>query len=247
MKSVAVPSAVPALVLASNSPRRWDIIGALDASLECVDSGYVEGDRAPGEEPQRFARRLAQGKAMAVASRRQRGIIIGADTIVTLDGDVLGKPGSEAQAVGMLERLRGRTHHVYTAVCAVDAETGRSVAAGADTVVTMREYSDAELEDYVASGEPFDKAGAYGVQDEKFRPAHLVEGCYLNVVGLPLCLTVRLIDQLGAAVHLVPDWEPPDGCRPCEVPLSACSGSDVPAQAGGRESSRAVEEGVRAT
>lgn len=244
MKSLASSLAVPEVVLASNSPRRRDIISALEACLECVESGFVEGDRSPAEEPEQFARRLARGKATAVASRRQHGIVIGADTIVTLDGNVMGKPDSEHEAAGMLERLRGRAHHVYTAVCAVDAETGRSTVGGADTLVTMREYTDAELEAYVASGEPYDKAGAYGVQDRKFRPARLVDGCYLNVVGLPLCVTVQLINELGVTVHVVPDWRPPDGCRPCEVSPSAHVNIDDHAQS--LAAPRLGEQGARA-
>ncbi len=214
------PNPALLVVLASNSPRRREIIGALEADIERVDSGYDEGERSQGEGPEQFAHRLARGKALAAASRTPRGIVIGADTIVALEGDVLGKPDSKQHAIEMLERLRGRSHHVYTAVCAVDAETGRVVTGGADTLVTMREYSDAELKAYVATGEPFDKAGAYGVQDMTFRPADSVDGCYLNVVGLPLCVTVWLIRRLGAMVRLDDGWEPPDGCRQCEVPPS---------------------------
>lgn len=232
------PPAIPLLVLASNSPRRREIIGALDTSIECVDPGYDEGMRLQGEGPEQFAHRLASGKALAAASLTPRGIVIGADTIVALEGHVLGKPESVRVAVEMLERLRGRPHHVYTAVCAVDAETGRVVTGGADTLVTMRDYSDAELEAYVATGEPFDKAGAYGVQDMRFRPADSVDGCYLNVVGLPLCITVGLIRQLGAMVRLDAGWRPPDGCRPCEVP---------PSEGDATRPARLVKQGAPAT
>ena len=232
------PNPAPIVVLASNSPRRREIIGALEANIECMDSGYDEGERSQGEGPEQFAHRLARGKALAAASRTPRGIVIGADTIVTLEGDVLGKPDSKQHAIEMLERLRGRPHHVYTAVCAIDADTGRVVTGGADTLVTMRDYSDAELEAYVATGEPFDKAGAYGVQDMTFRPADSVDGCYLNVVGLPLCVTVGLIRQLGAVVRLDAGWDPPDGCRPCYVPPSK---NDV------RGPSRLVRQGAPAS
>ena len=154
--------------------------------------------------------------------------MVGADTIVALGNEVMGKPGSEREAVSMLERLRGRTHRVYTAVCAVDAASGRSVAGGAATAVRMREYSDAEIRDYAASGEPMDKAGGYGVQDREFRPAGSVDGCYLNVVGLPLCVTVGLLGELGAAVRLLPGRRPPDGCRPCSLPQSGEAGGPAP-------------------
>ena len=240
------PSAAPAVVLASNSPRRREIISALEARLECIDPGYDEGDRLPGEAPAQYAQRLAHGKALAAASRMQSGVVIGADSIVTLEGDVFGKPASECQAVEVLERLRGRPHHVYTAVCVVDAEFGRSLAGGADTVVTMRKYSDAELQAYVASGEPFDKAGGYGVQDRKFRPAASVDGCYLNVVGLPLCVTVRLIRELGVTMELDPVWSPPDGCRPCEVPPFTSGSSDRPSD-DGSETFRPVRQEARAS
>ena len=241
------PSVAPALVLASNSPRRREIIRALEARSECVDPGYDEGDRLPGEAPAQYAQRLARGKALAAASRLQSGVVIGADSIVTLEGDVLGKPASERQAVEMLKRLRGRPHHVYTAVCVVHAESGNSALGGADTLVTMRKYSDAELQAYVDSGEPFDKAGAYGVQDASFRPADSVDGCYLNVVGLPLCVTVRLIRELGVTMELDPGWSPPDGCRPCEVPSSLLSGSGNRPGVDDSETVRPVTQEVRAS
>ena len=217
--TVANPSnTLPTLILASKSPRRREIICALGGSIEITSSDVVEDGPYPGEPPDRYASRLAETKARAATEGRRDGILIGADTVVTLDGEILGKPISNSEAIDMLSRLRGRTHYVITAVCVLDTATGRSVSDAGCTAVTMRDYSDDEIEDYVASGEPMDKAGAYGVQDRVFRPAELVDGCYLNVVGLPLCTVVDLLRRFGVPARVRPGWEPPAGCQACDIP-----------------------------
>jgi len=137
--------------------------------------------------PASMVRRLALEKATDVAGRVRRGIVVGADTIVVLRGRVLGKPGDERQARRMLGQLSGRTHTVYTGVALVDARTDRRMTFYERTRVTFRRISQQEIRDYVRSGSPLDKAGAYGIQDD-FGAVFVekVSGCFYNVVGFPL-------------------------------------------------------------
>ncbi len=165
--------------------------------FEIVRPDVPEGPPIVGERAEDYARRMARDKASAVSARLERGTVLGADTVVVLDGAILGKPESASHAVEMLRRLRGRDHDVTTGLAAVDSETGRVETAAVTSVVHMRLYDDREVAAYVESGEPFDKAGAYGVQDHAFRPADRVEGCYLNVVGLPLCRATELMAHMG--------------------------------------------------
>jgi septum formation protein len=151
----------------------------------------------PGPLPEATVK-LALRKARAVAAALTDGVVLGADTLVVIDGEPLGKPRDAAEAAAMLRRLRGRWHEVITAVAAIDVATGRQASEAVITHVQMADYSDAEIEDYVASGEPLDKAGAYAIQE---RGAALVagfRGSYTNVVGLPVDETRRLLESLGA-------------------------------------------------
>ncbi len=143
---------------------------------------------------------LALAKATAVARTLGGAVVLGADTIVVVGGDVLGKPASAADARGMLRRLRGRAHEVITGVAVVSTLDPRERVAAVRTQVTMREYSDAQIDAYVASGEPLDKAGAYAVQEKGGSLVARVEGCYTNVVGLPLTTTRRLLAAFGVRV-----------------------------------------------
>jgi len=146
-----------------------------------------------------MVRRLAQAKAQAAAQRHRDGLIIGADTIVVLDGAVLGKPRDEEEAVRMLKALRGREHWVHTGLALVEPATGQETSRVVSTKVPMRAYSDEEIARYVASGDPLDKAGAYAIQHPGFRPVVLecLQGCYANVVGLPLCSLVEMLEAWG--------------------------------------------------
>jgi septum formation protein len=143
---------------------------------------------------------LALRKARAVAGRRRHGIVLGADTIVVIDGEALGKPSGRAEAVAMLRRLRGRTHEVMTGVALVDAATGRHAAETVTSRVSMRAYSEAEIAQYVATGEPLDKAGAYAIQGVGSALVAGLEGSRSNVVGLPLEATAALLRRFGVAV-----------------------------------------------
>jgi MAF protein len=196
------------IVLASASPRRRALIAIVGLPVE-----YREADVSeiplPGERPAESALRLAREKAGKVAPSVTEGIVVGGDTVVVADGRILGKPADPDEARAMLRELRGREHQVITGVCLLDLATGGRFSEAVETRVWMRDYSDDEIERYVRSGSPLDKAGAYGIQDESFRPVDRIEGCYLNVVGLPLCAVARGLRALG---HDVPDY-PPDGCH----------------------------------
>jgi len=141
---------------------------------------------------------LAMRKARAVAERVGGGVVLGADTVVVIDGVVLGKPGGADEATGMLVRLRGRVHEVVTGVAVVEAESGRSEATAVLSRVLMAAYSDAVIAEYVASGSPFDKAGGYAIQDLNGALVDGVIGSYTNVVGLPVEATRRLLEGFGA-------------------------------------------------
>ena len=186
------------LILASGSPRRREILESAGLEFEVVLSDVTEDSPDEGERAEHYAMRMARRKASAVASKVGRGIVLGADTVVVVDGAILGKPVTPSEADEMLRRLRGRDHGVTTGLAVVESETGRVEMASVTSTVHMRRYGDGEIAAYVASGEPFDKAGAYAVQDENFRPADRVEGCYLNVVGLPLCRAAELLSRMGA-------------------------------------------------
>ena len=182
-----------AIVLASASPRRRELLPALGVTFEVIPANVDESDA--DDDAARLARTLAVRKARAVAAARPGDTVIGADTIVVLDGRQLGKPGGAVEARAMLEALRGRTHHVVTGVAVID---GRDEAAEAvTTAVAMRAYTDTEVARYIARGEPFDKAGGYAVQDAAFAPAAAVEGCRCSVIGLPLWTLRRLLREVA--------------------------------------------------
>ena len=188
------------LVLASTSPRRRELLSCLGIDFRVVPPSTLE-NMLPDETPREMVERLALSKAMSVARSLSGGLVIGADSVVVLDGRVLGKPVNNAQAREMLRSLRGREHRVMTGLALVDAANRDTRVTSESSLVTMRDYSDDQLEAYVASGEPMDKAGAYAVQDRVFRPAEQLEGCYTNVMGLPLCSLVNMIQDAGLEVR----------------------------------------------
>ena len=205
------------LVLASGSPRRRELVRALDVPVEIRVPPEDEGRPHEGEPPERFVTRVALDKARSVNGEFGDATVLSADTVVVLDRDVLGKPANKGDARRVLERLRGRDHAVVTGVVALDTRSGRWLSTTKSTGVTMRQLSDREITAYVASGEPLDKAGGYAVQDEVLRPASAINGCYLNVVGLPLCEVVTLLDRLSVRVRLRSDWRPPERCEDCPL------------------------------
>jgi len=191
------------LILASASPRRRELLARLGLPFEVWPSG-IEETLAPGIPAPVLATALARAKARDVADRlraagSEPALILGADTLVVLDGHPLGKPATRDEARTMLRALRGRSHEVVTAVVLLDVPGGRETAETVVSQVLMRPCDDFEIDAYVATGEPDDKAGAYAVQGAGGHLVSRVEGCYTNVVGLPLGTTARLLRAFGLA------------------------------------------------
>ncbi|MFZ0300398.1 MAG: Maf family protein [Candidatus Sulfotelmatobacter sp.] len=194
------------IVLASASPRRQELLRNAGIAFTVQPADINETPLA-GESPQDCAERLAREKALAVFQGRDGDCVLGADTIVVVDGAILGKPRDADDAVRMLRMLSGRTHAVITGVCVVNpvASGQWSVASKTDlltasetTLVTVCELSDNEIRDYVATGEPMDKAGGYAIQGIASRWIPRIEGDYSNVVGLPVALVYRMLRERGA-------------------------------------------------
>lgn len=201
----ADPSAPAKLILASTSPRRRHVLETVGLSFFVHPVDIDERPRL-GEGPERLALRLATEKALAGSESAPGAIVLGADTVVALDARALGKPESAADARRMLEQLRGRAHRVITAVAVARTEAhGQPVhrTRVSSAEVTMRAYSDPEIDRYVASGDPLDKAGAYAIQDPTFRPVEGLNGCYLTVVGLALPEVYELLAEAGLEVPAI--------------------------------------------
>ena len=188
----------PFVVLASRSPRRRELLQAVGVDFieRPVDT---EETRLPSETPPDMTRRLAAQKARASFDcfpPEPGQVVLGADTIVVLDGEVLGKPQDADEGIAMLRRLSGRTHEVFTGVCVMDA-SGREWSKVVRTPVTFRAFGLDEIRRYVATGEAGDKAGSYAAQGRGVALIERVEGSYTNVIGLPVTETLSLIDQAG--------------------------------------------------
>ena len=182
------------LLLASASPRRQELLRNAGITFE-VQPADIPEDALPGEAAKECAERLAREKALAIARQRPHDFVLGADTVVVVDGQLLGKPCDAADAARMLRLLSGREHQVITGVCLVVG--GQPSVASETTLVTVSEITDKAITDYVASGEPMDKAGAYAIQGIASRWIPRIEGDYSNVVGLPVALVCRMLRQAG--------------------------------------------------
>jgi septum formation protein len=182
------------LVLASSSPRRAEILRAVGWPFEAVAANVDETARG-GEEVVEYVERLACEKAEVVAEGRASGLVVGADTVVAVGGQVLGKPSDDEDARRMLRLLSGRWHDVLTGVALVRAETGEVLVSHELTRVRFAAMSDEEIDGYIATGEPADKAGAYGVQGRASLFIEEIEGDYWNVVGLPVRLLYKLAGE----------------------------------------------------
>ena len=182
------------LVLASASPRRQELLRNAGIKFE-VQPAHIPEDPLPAEAAKDCAERLAREKALSVARQRPHDVVLGADTVVVVDGQLLGKPSDAADAARMLRLLSGREHQVITGVCLV--VSGEASVASETTLVTMSEITDKQIADYVASGEPMDKAGAYAIQGIASRWIPRIEGDYGNVVGLPVALVWSMLRQAG--------------------------------------------------
>ncbi len=191
----------PRVVLASSSPRRREQLTLVGIAHEVmpadIDESYLRGETPPAH-----AERLARGKAAKIAAIAPDAVVIGADTIVVVDGDVLGKPASESQAATMLRRLSGRSHGVITAVAAV--WRGKTASAIEEVDVTFRPLTEHEIAGYIATGEPMDKAGAYGIQGYGATIVERVDGDYFAVMGLAVNRLVRLLERLGLSYEFGP-------------------------------------------
>ncbi|MGA2980748.1 MAG: Maf family protein [Terriglobales bacterium] len=189
------------LVLASASPRRQELLRNAGIVFE-VQAAHIPEDPMPGESAKECAERLAREKALAVARLRPdlgpSDCVLGADTVVVVGGEILGKPSDAADAARMLRLLSGREHQVITGVCLVVG--GQASVASETTFVTMNELIGQEIADYVASGEPMDKAGAYAIQGIASRWIPRIEGDYSNVVGLPVALVFRMLQEHGCEI-----------------------------------------------
>lgn len=201
------------LVLASSSPRRRELLALAGLNFE-VAPAEIDETPYPDEMPRQYAQRMADSKSQIVGLRQnQEALVLAADTIVVDSSlgkeQILGKPADPAQATQMLRQLRGHEHTVYTALSLSSTPGSLPLTDLCATSVPMRDYTDLEIEEYIASGDPLDKAGAYAIQHPGFKPVPRLQGCYANVVGLPLCHLVRTLDKLD----IQPQTDVPAACQ----------------------------------
>lgn len=214
----------PHVILASASPRRRELLGLLGIPFDVAPADIEEWAPARLPRPERLARRLAREKALVVAARHPGSIVLASDTIVVDRGRLLAKPADVSDAWAMLTQLRGRHHRVITGVAIVAGGSAVRVAHEV-TRVWMRTYTDTEIQRYIERGEPFDKAGAYAIQDGEFHPVECIDGCYSNVVGLPLGRVIEMLNVIGLPV-VVNDPNEIRAVCPCCV--RALPGDPVP-------------------
>lgn len=186
--------AVPPIVLASSSPRRAQLLAMLDLRFE-IEPADIDERYTPGEEPAAHAERLAREKAMAIAREQRDSLVIGSDTVVVLDEEVLGKPRNAAEAVRMLLRLQGREHTVATGIAVAHRSEVRSDVE--EVRVRFRAFDAERARAYVSTGEPMDKAGAYGIQGYGAALIERIEGDYFAVMGLPIARLLKMLESLG--------------------------------------------------
>ncbi|NIA29372.1 MAG: septum formation inhibitor Maf [Actinobacteria bacterium] len=173
------------LILASQSPRRADLLSLIGFDFD-VRPSRIDEDSIRETEPEKHVKALSLAKAKKVARSVEKGLVVGADTIVVLNGEILGKPSSPEDAARMLRKLSGRVHKVYTGFTIIEMPGGRTVSDFEMTAVRFRQLADWEIKNYVSTQNPMDKAGAYGIQDQSAVFAERIEGCFYNVVGFPL-------------------------------------------------------------
>ncbi|WP_411281396.1 Maf family protein [Gemmatimonas sp.] len=192
--ALSAPGTRPRVILASQSPRRRDLLALIGIPHD-VHPADVDESVHPDEAPVPHCERLARDKVHALAVRHPEAVVIGSDTIVVIDGDILGKPGDRSEAIAMLTRLSGRTHTVFTAVAV--AHGGVTLSGVESVSVTFRPLDAAQIAAYVDTGEPMDKAGAYGIQGFGATNVERIDGDYFAVMGLPLGRMVGLLRDLG--------------------------------------------------
>jgi MAF protein len=200
------------LILASASPRRRELLTLAGWVFEVRPADIDEIVR-DGEDPAQYVQRLAVEKALAVGTKSGDGIVVAADTTVALGSRILGKPAEADEARAMLIALRGRDHSVFTGIAVYRAEDEHLTSDVCETRVPMRAYNEDEIDAYIATGDPFDEAGGYAIQHAGFHPVEGLNGCYANVVGLPLCHLAHLLAGLDGA-------PPPKGGLNCMAQLT---------------------------
>jgi septum formation protein len=196
---MSTPQTSPPLILASASPRRRELLAQLGLAFRVIPAD-IEERQLPGEEARTYALRVAEAKARHLAQRFPDALVLGADTVVVLDQQILGKPGSIEVARHMLTCLSGRQHIVLTALALLQDCRQFARLDTVNTLVRFRRLSQAEIEQYLTTDEPFDKAGAYAIQGHAAAFVETFEGCYTNVIGLPLQRTAALLRAAGYAV-----------------------------------------------
>jgi MAF protein len=187
------------LILASGSPRRRQLLSLLGLPF-IIKAAGVDERQLEGETPAELVQRVSQAKARSIDDVRPDELVVAADTIVVLDDQVLGKPVDAGDAASMLRQLGGRSHLVYSGVSVWHPASQRLIYELGESVVWMRDYTASEIASYVESGDPLDKAGAYAIQHARFDPVSRVEGCWLSVMGLPLCHLGRALARFDVAV-----------------------------------------------
>ena len=194
IKTVMSPVSI---VLASNSPRRKELLSwtGLQFSLRPTE---IDETPLPAELPQEYVQRLAATKARKTSGSAGFGeLLLAADTTVADDKEIMGKPKDAADARRMLQQLRGRVHFVHTAIEVLSPSAGRVEQELCSTRVRMRQFTDEEIDQYIKTGDPMDKAGAYAIQNQEFHPVDQLKGCYASVMGLPLCHLERVLQRMG--------------------------------------------------
>ncbi|MDQ0339490.1 septum formation protein [Caldalkalibacillus uzonensis] len=193
---------IPPIILASSSPRRKELLNSLGLAYH-IHPSQAEETFDPRNSPEMVVQKLAHQKASDVARHYEQGLVIGADTIVVLNGEVLGKPKDESEAFQMLSRLQGETHTVYSGLAVIDADSGKECVGCQGTKVLMRPMGADEIKAYIATGEPMDKAGSYAIQGLGATLVDKIEGDYFTVVGMPVALLARFLHQFGINVLTV--------------------------------------------
>jgi septum formation protein len=216
------------ILLASNSPRRRELM-ALGNWMFSVSVSDVDERQYAGEAPADYVLRLAEAKAhAAMKNAHPQHIIVAADTTVVDGNTILGKPADMADAVRMLKALRGHKHQVYTGLAVIKVGSGQLLKDLCVTDVPMRDYDEAEIEAYVQTGDPLDKAGAYAIQHPHFQPVEDLRGCFASVMGLPLCHLLRVLEKMGVS----PNGDVPNNCQAhlhyrCPVSAAILRGEQV--------------------
>ena len=184
--------------MASRSPRRYELLKQMGLDFDVVPSRVEEGGVLPGESPKEHVLRLSEAKALDVGTQHPDAWVIGADTVVYVDGMVLGKPKNGEEAMEMLRQLSGREHSVLTGFSVNHVGKGKRDQEAVQTSVKVKPLTEDEMKWYVGTGEPFDKAGAYAIQGIGSFMIESIRGSYTNVVGLPVCELIQMLSRLGA-------------------------------------------------